>query len=76
MTGAIAGSFAISLPTIFFLRVIPFPTGIRLSRYVRSAVDIRASQKAPDSSPIFQRVNLRAPQLKRDTGDRGAPQKQ
>nr|DAQ15842.1 MAG TPA: hypothetical protein [Caudoviricetes sp.] len=25
---------------------------------------------------FFQRVNLRAPQLKRDTGDRGAPQKQ
>ena len=46
------------------------------SRYVRSAADIRASQKAPDSSPIFQRVNLRVPQLKRDTGDRGAPQKQ
>ena len=38
--------------------------------------EIKAIQKAPDSSPIFQRVNLRAPQLKRDTGDRGAPQKQ
>ena len=50
--------------------------GIRPLRYVRSAVDIRASQKAPNSSPIFQRVNLKAPQSKRDTGDRGAPQKQ
>ena len=29
----------------------------------------------PEGS-YFQRVNLRAPQLKRDTGDRGAPQKQ
>ena len=32
--------------------------------------------ESPYMSLIFQRVNLRPPQLKHDTGDRGASQKQ
>ena len=73
MTGAIAGSFAISLPTIFFLRAIPFPTGIRPLRYVKSVVDIQASQKAPDLSPIFSEGKSKGPSVKMRYGRPWSP---
>jgi hypothetical protein len=73
LIGAIAGNFAISLPTIFFLRVTPFPTGIRPSRYVKSAVDIQASQKALDLSPIFSEGKSKGPSVKTRYGRPWSP---
>ena len=49
------------------------PDWDKLSRYVRSAVDIRASQKAPDSSPIFSEGKSKGPSVKTRYGRPWSP---